>query len=46
MLAALAACQLLHKTGELNDELQPVLRYMYANSDLLHNICENGEVFT
>lgn len=46
MLAALEACRLLHKTGELSDELQPVLRYMYTNSDFLQIILENGEVFT
>ncbi len=32
MLAALEACRLLHKKGELSDELQPVFRYMYSVS--------------
>ena len=27
MVAALEACRLLHKQGELNDELKPVFRY-------------------
>ena len=29
MVAALGACQLLHEKGELNEDLQPVLRYIY-----------------
>ena len=27
MVAALEACRLLHKEGELNDELKPVFKY-------------------
>jgi len=31
MVAALEACRLLHKQGELNDELKPVLKYAYMH---------------
>ena len=29
MIAALEACRLLHKEGELDDELQPIFKYAY-----------------
>lgn len=31
MVAALEACRLLHKDGELNDELKPVYKYAYIH---------------
>ena len=34
MVAALEACRLLHKQGELNDELKPVFRYAYMHVTL------------
>ena len=36
MVAALEACRLLHKQGELNDELKPVFRCAYMHATLSH----------